>query len=221
MHSIVVEDTGDMDCLLVDPRVLIEDNKADEADAGITLYPDPKYSGLLHKDLSAGDAQGDIITDWVSATGCFAVTAKGVDFAKKLAWLKKSARIISASGTVLHVKNESVDYLEEAKAHIDSFMTCSWREIITSLSAVQFYIQKVKNLPNVRAILSEALPDSKHLLTVLNVRNLDTRERIYEIEMQMYDNYPNGKYTFSIKHIQDSHELHLFLKDKTALLVKS
>lgn len=83
-----------------------------------------------------------------------------------------------------------------------------------------FYLQSICNLPNVEAIICEILPDAKHFITILSKRDLETREKIYNIEMEMFDSYKDKQFRFSVNYIHKQHELNLLIKNKKVLFHK-
>ena len=82
------------------------------------------------------------------------------------------------------------------------------------------YFNEIYHLPSVKAIVLESTRDVKHFITVLDKRDLETREKIYEVEMRMFDHYPDEQFDFSIYCIDKKKEIDLVLKDKEILYYK-
>jgi len=79
------------------------------------------------------------------------------------------------------------------------------------------YTESIHILPGVKAIVCEHISDVKHLITILNKRNLETREKIYRVEMKMFDLYPNMQFQFSVYCFSDQEELDISIKNKNIL----
>lgn len=84
-----------------------------------------------------------------------------------------------------------------------------------------FYTQKVIGLPNIEAIVYEILSNSQHFMTILSKRDLETREKIYNIEMKMFDTFKNENFKFSVNYINKPDELYSMIKNKNVLFHKN
>jgi len=82
------------------------------------------------------------------------------------------------------------------------------------------YLNGIYHLPSVKAIVLESTHDVKHFITVLDKRDLETREKIYEVEMRMFDQHPDEQFDFSIYCIDKKKEIDLVLKNKEILYYK-
>jgi len=82
------------------------------------------------------------------------------------------------------------------------------------------YLNEIYHLPSVKAVVLESTHDVKHFITVLDKRDLETREKIYEVEMRMFDHYPDEQFDFSIYCIDKKKEIDLALKNKEILYYK-
>ncbi len=88
------------------------------------------------------------------------------------------------------------------------------------ISPENFYITKVSDLPNIEAIVYEILPDTKHFTTILSKRDVETREKIYNIEMKMFETFKSESFKFSVNHINKPYELDSIIKNKNVLFHK-
>lgn len=79
------------------------------------------------------------------------------------------------------------------------------------------YLELIHGLPSVKAIVCEPISNIKHFITILNKRDIETREEIYRVEMKMFDMYPNKQFQFSIYHFQIQKDLDTFIKNKNIL----
>lgn len=82
------------------------------------------------------------------------------------------------------------------------------------------YLKEIYHLPNVKAVVLESTHDVKHFITVLDKRDLETREKIYEVEMRMFDQYPGEQFDFSIYCIDKKKDVDPVLKNKEILYYK-
>lgn len=87
-------------------------------------------------------------------------------------------------------------------------------------SAQEFYREHIRHLPGVEAILCETLSDITHFMTILSTRDVETREKIYSVEMQMFDVYTNDQLTFSVSYLHHPENLYMFIKNKNVLFLK-
>ena len=60
------------------------------------------------------------------------------------------------------------------------------------------YVDSVSHLPNVKAVALRQTNDTRHFITILDKRNIETREKIYEVEMSIFDRYLNEQFDFSV-----------------------
>ncbi len=79
------------------------------------------------------------------------------------------------------------------------------------------YLELIHGLLSVKAIVCESISNIKHFITILNKRDVETREKIYRVEMKMFDMYPNKQFQFSIYHFQIQKDLDTFIKNKNIL----
>ena len=89
-----------------------------------------------------------------------------------------------------------------------------------AVSPENTYLNEIYPLPNVKAVVLESTHDVKHFITVLYKRDIETREKIYDVEMRMFDQYPDEQFDFSIYCIDNKKEIDLVLKDKEILYYK-
>lgn len=87
----------------------------------------------------------------------------------------------------------------------------------TSVKAEDFYTQNVHNLPDVKAIVKEKLNDSQYFTTVLSKRNIETREQIYKIELQVFKNFPREYFRFSVRCIANKSDIGYYIINKKLL----
>lgn len=88
------------------------------------------------------------------------------------------------------------------------------------ISPENFYITKVCDLPNIEAIAYEILTEAKHFMTILSKRDVETREKIYNIEMEMFATFKNDSFKFSVNYIHNPNELDSIIKNKNVLFHK-
>ena len=77
-----------------------------------------------------------------------------------------------------------------------------------------YYTEEIAYLPNVKAIIYQKISKVKHITTILNERNLETREYIYKVEMLIFESFPNQQFHFSIICYNEPHELDELIKGK-------
>ncbi len=83
-----------------------------------------------------------------------------------------------------------------------------------------FYVNNICKLPNIEAIVYGVLPTEKHFITILSKRDLMTREKIYLVELKMFDIFKNENFRFSVDYIHNSEELASLIKGKSVLFHK-
>ena len=88
------------------------------------------------------------------------------------------------------------------------------------VSSENTYLNQIYHLPSVKAVVLESTRDVKHFITVLDKRDLETREKIYEVEMRMFDHYTDEQFDFSIYCVDKKEEIDLVLKNKEILYYK-
>jgi len=91
----------------------------------------------------------------------------------------------------------------------------------TIMKAEDFYTQKVHTFPDVKAVIYERLNNSQHFTTVLNRRNIKTREQIYKIELKMFENYSSEDFQFFVRSIPFKNDIDSYIKNKKLLYYKS
>lgn len=79
------------------------------------------------------------------------------------------------------------------------------------------YLELIHGLRSVKAIVCESISDIKHFITILDKRDIETREEIYKVEMKLFDLYPNKQIQFSIYSFQNQKDLDIFIKNKKLL----
>jgi len=77
-----------------------------------------------------------------------------------------------------------------------------------------FYVQKIYLLANVRAIVCEEFNDVLHFITILDSRNLETREAIYEVELKMFDLFENQRFSFLTVYFKNLKEFNALVQGK-------
>jgi hypothetical protein len=80
-----------------------------------------------------------------------------------------------------------------------------------------FYNQNVHALQDVKAIILERIDDSQCFTAVLSDRNIETREEIYKIELQMFEKFPHGNFRFSVRCIPSKSDIDSYIKTKNLL----
>jgi hypothetical protein len=87
-------------------------------------------------------------------------------------------------------------------------------------SMEEFYYEHICHLPGVEAILCEALSDITHFITILSTRDVETREKIYSVELNLFELYQDSQVTFSVSYLHNSGDLHTFSNHKKVLFQK-
>jgi hypothetical protein len=77
-----------------------------------------------------------------------------------------------------------------------------------------FYIKNVYHLPHVKGIIYEEYNNVLHFITILDSRNLKTREAIYEVEFQVYNIFKNRYFDFLTLYFNSLDEINEFLRGK-------
>lgn len=114
--------------------------------------------------------------------------------------------VSKAYGVWVDSTDTILNYLEEDRSLI--------------LNLENFYIKNVSELRNIEAIVYEILPDARHFTTILSKRDLETREKIYVIEMKIFETFKNEKFSFSVNYIHKPDELTAIIKNKNVLFQK-
>lgn len=83
-----------------------------------------------------------------------------------------------------------------------------------------YYNQNVHVLRDVNAIIYEKIDESQFFTTILSDRNIETREEIYKVELQMFENFPDGNFRFSVRCIPSKIEIDSYIKSKNLLYYK-
>jgi hypothetical protein len=83
-----------------------------------------------------------------------------------------------------------------------------------------YYNQNVHALQDVKAIIYERIDASQCFTAVLSDRNIETREEIYKIELQMFENFPHGNFRFSVRCIPNKSDIDSYIKTKNLLYYK-
>lgn len=91
---------------------------------------------------------------------------------------------------------------------------------VDTLSPENFYLQKVSKLPNIEAITYEDLSHIKYFTTILSKRDIDIREHIYDIEMEMFTLYPDSQFNFSVTYLRKPNSLGVLIRNKRVLFHK-
>ena len=84
----------------------------------------------------------------------------------------------------------------------------------------EFYYEHICHLPGVEAILCETLSDITHFITILSTRDVETREKIYRVELNLFELYQDSQVTFSVSYLHNSGDLHTFSNNKKVLFQK-
>ena len=160
----------------------------------------------LSLDLSVGHGQKEILMPEI-VKYCHLKPAR----CEKVVWLKdvwdsyyRVVYLAESENTVSLI--DAIDY----SVHTES-------EKIFVDKPEYTYTESIHILPSVKAIVCEPISDVKHLISILNKRNLKTREKIYSVEMKMFGLYPNMQFQFSVYCLPDQEELDNFIKNKNIL----
>lgn len=89
-----------------------------------------------------------------------------------------------------------------------------------SVSPENYYTYKVSKFNNIEAIVFNELDNVKCFKAILSKRDLEVRDKIYDIELEMFEQYPDQKYYFIVDYITKSNELDSLVKNKKVLYLK-
>jgi hypothetical protein len=64
------------------------------------------------------------------------------------------------------------------------------------------------------------MPGFRHISTILSKRDVETSERIYEIEMRVSELYPDEQFCFTVDWIHEESDLSLIIRDNKVLFRK-
>jgi len=82
------------------------------------------------------------------------------------------------------------------------------------------YVQKVCNMPNVEAIVYEKISGFKYITTILNKRDIVTSEKIYKVEMETSELYPNEQFYFNVDWLNETYDINSAIKGKKVIFHK-
>ncbi|QTA79510.1 Uncharacterized protein dnl_17810 [Desulfonema limicola] len=82
------------------------------------------------------------------------------------------------------------------------------------------YVQKVCNMPDVEAIVYEKISGFKYITTILNKRDIVTSEKIYEVEMEISELYPNEQFYFNVDWLHETYDINSAIKGKKVIFHK-
>ncbi|RLC14968.1 MAG: hypothetical protein DRI57_13620 [Deltaproteobacteria bacterium] len=82
------------------------------------------------------------------------------------------------------------------------------------------YVRNVCGLPNIEAVICKNVSGFRHISTILNKRDVETSERIYEIEMKVSELYPDEQFYFTVDWIHEDDDLSLIIRDNEVLFRK-
>lgn len=136
----------------------------------------------------------------------------------KLDWFRFIENSSSSYATFIIVHDETQSTMASRLSNIYFEQLENWGDI--SLPAESYYSFKVQRLPNLEAIIFSENNNIKYLTTILSMRDTKTREKIYDIELDLYDYYPDQNFYFIVDYISSQDQLHLSIKDKNVLYYK-
>ena len=94
-------------------------------------------------------------------------------------------------------------------------------EIINlNISPEYFYLHSIPQSTTIEAITTDINNNNKYFTTFFSKRDVDLRNKIYEIEIKLHENYKNNNFIFSIEHIDNSDEINSYIKNKTVIFCK-
>lgn len=174
----------------------------------IRWNPDIRQNWSLHQDNSVGQKQKETLL--ADILKCFHLEH---DYCQDIVWANEIWEnhykwIYVAETLNIETWSELTGY---------SFEVVEYNETITDDVAEFSYVNLLHQLPSVKAIVCEVTSDVKYLTTILDNRNLETREKIYDIEIQMFDLYPNKQFEFSVCHFDSQKDIDIFIKNKKIL----
>ncbi|MEE4355774.1 MAG: hypothetical protein V2I97_04845 [Desulfococcaceae bacterium] len=82
------------------------------------------------------------------------------------------------------------------------------------------YVQKVCNMPSVEAIVYEKISGYKYITTILNKRDIVTSGKIYEVEMEISELYPNEQFYFNVDWLHETYDINSAIKGKKVIFHK-
>lgn len=92
---------------------------------------------------------------------------------------------------------------------------------VTAISPNHFYNSNIYKLQSVKAIVCEVVNNVTYLKTILSKRDVETREKIYEVEMRMFDRFKDVHFEFSTDYFRTPQELSMLLVNKTILFYEA
>ena len=88
------------------------------------------------------------------------------------------------------------------------------------LSPEKYYAYEVSKLPNIEAIVFYESENIKRFTTILSKRDIEVREKIYDIELKMIEIYLDFNIYFVIDYITKSTDLNSLITNKRVLYHK-
>ncbi|MBU3980991.1 MAG: hypothetical protein KKG97_06715 [Proteobacteria bacterium] len=193
-------DTSSKDSLSYDP--------SDSAESIKTKWnPNIRENRLLQQDFSVGQKRKETLLPNITK-----YCHSGPAHCENVIWLNEVwdnyykvvyPTEIESAETFVEVTGSSVELLGYTEELLD----------LTEYT----YLEIIHGLPSVKAIVCESTPDVKHFITILDKRDIETREKIYRVEMRMFDLYPNKQFQFSVYHFHSQKDIDIFIKNKNIL----
>lgn len=184
-------------------------NPSDSAEYIKTKWnPNIRENRLLHQDFSVGQKRKEtLLSDILKCCHLEHGYCEDILWLKEL-WGNYYKRIYSTEAinteTCFEATGFSLELLEYTEPSLDD---------VTEYT----YLHFIYRLPSVKAIVCESTPDVTNFITILDKRDLKTREKIYRAEMRMFDLYPNKPFEFSVYHFHNQKDINIFIKNKKIL----
>lgn len=193
-------DTSSKDSLSYDPSDSAEYIKTE-------WNPNIRENRILHQDLSVGQKRKETLLPNI-----IKYCHSGLAHCENVIWLNEVWD--NYYKVVYPTEIESTVTLVETTG--SSAELLGYTEELLDLTEYT-YLEIIHGLPSVKAIVCESISDVKHFITILDKRDIETREKIYRVEMRMFDLYPNKQFQFSVYHFHSQEDIDIFIKNKNIL----
>ncbi len=94
----------------------------------------------------------------------------------------------------------------------------TWKPLV--LSPEKYYTYKVSKLQDIEAIVFYESENIKRFTTILSKRNIEVRDRIYDIELEMFEKYLDLNFYFVVDNITKPTDLNSLITGKRVLYHK-
>ena len=117
--------------------------------------------------------------------------------------------------------SENTTFINEEKPGTISDILSNSSRRMQIVAPEVFFINRVHNLPNIEAVVRHVFHDYSHFITVLSYRDIEVRDKLYNIELEMFEEFPDCRFYFTVSWLSDNNNLITFIKNKEVLFYKS